>query len=577
MIITGLTLILSYVIIAKKVFESDKISYVFETQGAKLSTQKREIEQSFERALLSARSLVATYDPTIGALSKVGEQIFQEEKNLLALELVNENTKQSLFRVDKKNREFPMREAEEMQTPIGKVLIFSLSDYHFLITLRYQQDATSPPLRLRSLVELNTLLPAGDQHQTLFLLQNLKTVSLTDLTTEHQKVYEELLHDLSSDPLDRTQIWKSKVSNEEFLISTTAVSVGDFRLVAVTPLKVALGALETLFNRSLLFLLASFFSLIAVALVLARTLTQNLAALTASAEKIGAGDFDHVPDIRSHDEMDVLAKAFQKMVLEIKRLLLETRDKARMEAELKTAKLVQEQLLPQQTTFTLNDIDLHGVALTSTECGGDWWHYFQNGDDLYIAIADATGHGTPAALITAAARSVFSRLEQEALTINEMMCAWDLAVSSCSQGRVYMTGLLFKLNTKTGQGEFLGAGHESPYLIEQEASQFNYSFLVVEVYKSLGDGFPKSANPQPFLLSSGASLILYTDGLFSIERPDGKKLSEKRFGKTLVSKMGSVKTAEDLTKIVLESFEEHRQGLPLPDDITLVSIRRASS
>jgi hypothetical protein len=64
LIATGLSLVLIYVVIANRVFESDKISYVFESQSSMLNSLRREIDGRLEQALLSSQSLLATLDAT---------------------------------------------------------------------------------------------------------------------------------------------------------------------------------------------------------------------------------------------------------------------------------------------------------------------------------------------------------------------------------------------------------------------------------------------------------------------------------------------------------------------------------
>ena len=70
-----------------------------------------------------------------------------------------------------------------------------------------------------------------------------------------------------------------------------------------------------------------------------------------------------------------------------------------MEQELATARMVQESFFPKVVTKRLG---IPSLFKPSTECGGDWWGHFSSDDQHeYIVIADATGHGVGAALVTA--------------------------------------------------------------------------------------------------------------------------------------------------------------------------------
>jgi sigma-B regulation protein RsbU (phosphoserine phosphatase) len=360
-------------------------------------------------------------------------------------------------------------------------------------------------------------------------------------------------------------------------MTSVSLETANFKLIALTPEADALGALSTLFNRSILFLFFSTFALIIISMIIARQMTAQLFLLTKAALQIGQGHFEAIPQIKSQDEMGVLSSAFNKMSGEILRLLNETRDKARMEAELKTAHLVQESLLPSQPDFKLNQIEINGLVVTSTECGGDWWHYFVKGNEIYVAIADATGHGTPAALITAAARSIFSRLENEDLSLAAMMRAWDNAISTCSKNKIFMTGILLQINTENGFCSFIGAGHESPFIITPQLDQYQFSFLDLDMHNSLGEGFDSDLMPQHYILPLNASLVLYTDGLFAVENGQGKKISEKRFGKKMAQLAPQANSATEVTKQILKEFNDHREHSALPDDVSVVVIRRVHS
>ena len=301
---------------------------------------------------------------------------------------------------------------------------------------------------------------------------------------------------------------------------------------------------------------------------------KTLKILTESAIRLGQGDFSEPPKIKARDEIGILSGAFQKMTAEIQRLLSETRDKARMEAELKTASLVQESLLPNPPTHRRGEISLSGQLVTSTECGGDWWYYFEQGDDVYVAIADATGHGTPAALVTAAARAAFAIIEKSEMTLSEMMSIWDHVVASCSAKRVYMTAALLKINTKNGKGSIVNACHEWPFkLTARTEGAFEEEQLSLERGSTLGERRTDTWTVQEFNLGPGDLLLLYTDGLFSVADKQGRVLSDRRFGKRL-SKLINTDSPTEAVLQATDRILEDYLGAPIPDDITLVAIKR---
>ncbi len=574
-IASGLLLVSAYVFLANRVFRTDKISYVFDSQASTLDSIKSVIESKFGSLLVNARVIVSTFDFKSISPSKVGQEVFTEDKSLVALELWSTSQQKVMIHLEKNSWSLPEMNNDELNSAPGTITLRFVRSGYGILNYRYAQTEQGH-FHLRAGVDLSQTLPNASIAQSFALIQNGIALYKSDYRDLDEALFDEVARITKPTDQLRTKTWQHNKIN--YLVSESPVGIGDMVLVVLTPESEALGALNTLRDRSIVFILFSTFGLILISLTTARGLTSNLKILTNSALAIGAGNFDSTPSIQSGDEIGVLAKAFTKMSQEIKRLLAQMHEKFRMEEELKTAKLIQERLLPKEQDIRIGDIEINGIVLTSSECGGDWWFYFQRGDEVFVAIADATGHGTPAALITAAARSVFSQFQNEELTLNEMMCAWDLAVSSCAQGHVCMTGQLMRINVKTGKGSIVNAAHESPFLFKQtNPDVFQFELLELGVSKRIGDDYESSSVETEFELEPDDCLVLYTDGLFSVVKKDGHTLSERRLGKVISQKAATHKSAKQITDLALELFHDHREGLPLPDDVSIVSVRRVGT
>jgi sigma-B regulation protein RsbU (phosphoserine phosphatase) len=572
LIFSGLTLVGIYVYIAKGVFESDKISYVFDSQSSKLESLKQEIEGQIERTLLVCRSVLVGYNSESGLVSNAGKMIFNEEKTLLALDVWSERKKAKVLGLTKDNVILPKPEFDAPGFILGTLKIVPLSGNQLLVTSRYDHGE-SGIFRIQALLDMANFLPAGTPSQSFALAQGDVSILSSDMAGIENNTFQEMLLAFGSDQAEKTLLWGE--STNRYLISKKNLKFGELKIISATPEAEALGALRVLFKRSVIFLFFSTFGLILISISISQNLTSSLTLLTKAASEIGKGNFEATPKTTSYDETGILIRAFQRMSQEIQELLVKTIEKARMEAELKTASLVQERLYPANPSTQIGEIQISGSIRTSSECGGDWWHYFTRGNHLFVAIADATGHGTPAALITAAARSVFSRLESENLTLQEMMEAWNTAIFSCSQEHVLMTGILLKIDIRTGIGSFVNAAHESPYHLSENASfGFDFDILLGNASARLGTKKDIKLTEINFELKPNNSIILYTDGLFSIEKPNESGLSEKRFSRELLKKMPVARSAAAIMDLVYNIFDNHRGAQGLPDDISIVSLRR---
>lgn len=566
----GVGLVGTYVLIAKDTFESDKISYVFDSQQAQVEALSADFNQKIEHALVLSQALLSTYDFQSKNLNSIGQKLFETQKTLLALELVDPNKDEPLIKIEKELGLMPVADAKEKSVGAGMVAVRVINNSRILI-LSGQKGDSGEVLRLRVLEETPGLLPKSSG--SIFLMIQGGHILALNTQTEQSLVLQEIITDFSKERAESTSL--RKIGNEEYLVSSQSAKYANIRFVAITPKAEALGALNVLFKRSMVFVLFSLFITILIALIVSNGLTKSLAILTQAAARIGKGDFSNPVAVKSSDEAGVLSNAFQKMGSEIKRLLEETKDKARMEQELKTASLVQESLLPKPANFQKNQIALSGFYMTSTECGGDWWYYFEQGKYLYIAIADATGHGTPAALITASARAVFSMIEKMEMSLPQMMTAWDYAISSCSDSKVFMTAQLYRIDTITGAVTFINACHEQPLLLRSsEGEEFSGEYIPVSKGSTLGELLTQTWVEEQFVLEHNQKLVLLTDGLFSIVNPQGKTLNDRRYMQNLLKKIQISSKTEEIIEETASIIENYRKGILLPDDITVVAITR---
>jgi sigma-B regulation protein RsbU (phosphoserine phosphatase) len=548
-----------YVILAINTFESDKIAYVFETRQSQLESLANTISLKLERGLSDAQLVLSGYDLKEKRLNSVAQKLFETQKSLLSI-----SVKQS-------GEKLPFVEIKKANSPDLTMVIDIPTNAHFFARsfganqfLVAGRDNTKSQDLIQARIEIPEALVNKGDKWLLLLIENGKVVS----SSAPRTIPQFLLDELSLDRAEKTTI--RRLDGEDFLISTQSIAGTELKIISFDTASSALGAIRILFNRSLVFIVFSVFLTVLLSLALSNGLTQKLHNLTETAIEIGQGDFSHKSMISADDEVGILQKAFSRMSLEIQKLLEETKQKAIIDLELQTARLVQERLFPDPTSISYGDYNLSGLYATSTTLGGDWWFYYKRGDNLYIVIADATGHGTPAALITSASRALFSKLKQEDLTLTEIAKAWDCAIAESGGRKVFMTALLLKINLSSGSGRFLNASHEAPILIRQDHS---HEFLDVPPGPTLGeqkDGWREI----DFSLKDGDRLLLFTDGLWAIENKEKKALSEHRFAKKLSSLSALHPTNEGLMHAANAYIQGHRQGEHYPDDVTMVLIDR---
>ena len=563
----------AYVILASNVFETDKISYVFETQQRQVESLSVNFANVVERAVLGARAIVLGYDHRTHKVSPSARKLFSDNKSIQSIELREQGSAKPYFAFDKtENILAALGDFGLSDTKTSFQLRF-WKDHLFVLTLiDYDEDQNA--IQTRVVFDVGNLLEDTLEGQVLAILENNKVV-MGSYSEEVNKSDIEALFAQDKKALpDGTSIFEMK--NERELVSLASTSFEGFRMIGMMSESLAMSALKALFRRSVVFMLLSILGTVCFSLLLSLGLTRNIQSLTSAAERLGSGDFSNIPTSNSRDEVGILSRAFQRMILEIQRLLRDTADKARMEAELKTARLVQESLFPEKPDASYKNISLSGLYATSSECGGDWWYYYTRGDEAIVVVADATGHGTPAALVTSAARSVFSYMERADLTLPEIATHWNEAVAVCSKQRVFMTAIIVRVNTITGIGSYINAGHEPPILLNKDGDKYTGEFLVGVQNATLGERSGQPWSIGQFELKLGSRLVLFTDGLTAFVSPEGKSFGEKRLLKTIEKLSGEHSGLRQYVDSIYKFFDDFGGNQTLPDDVTLAVIEKKS-
>lgn len=558
----GMSLVASYVFLAKEIFESDKIAYVFEARQSQLEMASAKLSKELERSIQDANLILIGLDPATKMLTENAQILFNSQKTLAAIEVIDQATNEILLHAAK---------SESLTAPLRKPASFAegttfvataIDSSRFLVSAREKDGGTH---LIKTIAEIPEVLSNKSRNGVLALIENENIVGLT----KDFDFPKSLIQELSQERVEKTMI--RNIAGEDFLISSMNVPGSNLKLVSLDSKKSALGALNILFERSVIFMSFSGFLTVIIALLISMGLTKKLNSLTVIAGKIGQGNFSQKPQVTSNNEIGLLQAAFARMIDEIQSLLIATKEKVRMEEELKTARLVQERLFPKESVFQSGSLRISGMYDTSTECGGDWWYYFKNGEDLFIVVADATGHGAPAALNTAASRSLFANLEQNSgLSLNDLASAWDRSIAASSGQKVFMTAFMLKINVTTGKGTALNASHEPPILINSSSEA---EYWDVEQNGTLGE-LVTTWKETSFELKPSQRLFVFTDGLWAVENKEKKTLSEARFLKKIAKLSVAQKQTEDFLKTINQTIQDHRQGTTYPDDLTLVLIDR---
>jgi phosphoserine phosphatase RsbU/P len=146
-----------------------------------------------------------------------------------------------------------------------------------------------------------------------------------------------------------------------------------------------------------------------------RTVTAAVANLHDATTHVDRGDFSHRIPVKSSDQLADLALSFNSMTASIERLIVEQKEKQRLENELVIAQEVQAQLFPRQVS-ELESLEVHGFCRPARTVSGDYYDFVTAGSHkLILAVGDISGKGISAALLMATIHSAVRAYSTEHL------------------------------------------------------------------------------------------------------------------------------------------------------------------
>ena len=177
-----------------------------------------------------------------------------------------------------------------------------------------------------------------------------------------------------------------------------------YQRLFITSLRTAAMVQDTLIGIAIFFGLLELFAFF-LAVRLNRTITRSIRDLYHATEAIDHGDFAHRIRVTRNDQLAALSRSFNSMTTSIGRLLVEQREKERLQGELAIAQEVQANLFPH-SNINLPMLELHGACYPARTVSGDYYDFLVFGDaGVGLALGDISGKGISAALLMATLHS----------------------------------------------------------------------------------------------------------------------------------------------------------------------------
>jgi len=349
----------------------------------------------------------------------------------------------------------------------------------------------------------------------------------------------------------------------------------------------------------ILFAVGIFFAIIElIALIIGtrmtRTVTGAVAQLYEATKHVDRGDFSHRIPVKSHDQLAELSLSFNSMTESIEKLILEQKEKQRLENELAIAQEVQAQLFPRQVS-ELESLEVHGFCRPARTVSGDYYDFLTaSSHKLILAVGDISGKGISAALLMATIHSAVRAYSVESLPqmrqpvavgavagAGRILATWPEGVE-VSPGALlallnhqlyestppekYATLFLGIYDGRSHRLTYSNGGHLPPILIAENGAirRLETGGTVVGLFDNM------TYDEGRVEMKPGEIFLAYSDGVTEPENDFGE-FGEQRLI-DLVSENRHLPLAQ-ISQVVTTAVENWIGDNEQPDDVTLVLAR----
>ena len=323
-----------------------------------------------------------------------------------------------------------------------------------------------------------------------------------------------------------------------------------------------------------MFVLAIVVSFI-IAVSVTRTLTSAVHDLYIGTLHIDRGDFSYRVPVRGENQLTELSRSFNNMTASIERLIVDSRERERLQSELEIAREVQAQLFPRAVP-DFKSLEVLGVCRPARTVSGDFYDYVElSRCRLALAFGDVSGKGISAALVMATLHSIvrtqLSVLAQGngelRLSTAEMVSRVNAQLYTGTSPEKFSTLFFGAYDESESVLSYSNAGHLPPVLVRGgEIRRLDVSGMVVGAFPQ---ALYESSNLE---LKSGDLLVAFTDGVTEPENPYGEEYGEQRLFDLLIRE-GSRPVQEIIDRAMREVIEWTGQSA-LQDDMTMLVARR---
>lgn len=279
------------------------------------------------------------------------------------------------------------------------------------------------------------------------------------------------------------------------------------------------------------------------------------------------------------DDLEILEAMASQLALALNEVrLIEGLIEAqrRINDDLKMGRIVQAQIIPGSVT-PWNGIHFGFYYEPMVEVSGDYFDVVRMGNSISILIADVSGHGVSAALVTVTIHHEFRRCVEQGMGLSEIMESLGESIRPKLPDETYFTAQIVRIyNDQTYS--MVNAGHNRMlhYIAEKRAfAQIDAPGMPLGIIQSHRKDYQESFGR----LNPGDLLIMYTDGVTEQRDRNGEEAGLERLAAWIQESRDKCDatmetyTARDVCVQTVQSWKQHVEGTARGDDVSMFMIQ----
>jgi serine phosphatase RsbU (regulator of sigma subunit) len=245
--------------------------------------------------------------------------------------------------------------------------------------------------------------------------------------------------------------------------------------------------------------------------------------------------------------------------------------RAELERDLEAARLTQQTIIPQRLPV-IPGWQLAAHYQPVIQVGGDIYDWLRlPGGRHFFWIADATGHGASAALLTALAKLLFRHAAALSDSPAEILRLVNTDFRATFRGRSLLTAMGVALDPATGELTMAGAGHPPLLVLRSHEVESRRSQC-----PPLGLQAELDTQEDRLTLAPGDGFFLFTDGFYDVTGPDGVRMemSALEAHAREAWRRAGPGVAQGFLRALLARLRRFRGSDSFPDDLAAVALFR---